>query len=68
MTAIPVPPSIALHQLYSVPPTGRVMDLGTRFGSLIILEKEERLFSLFWDFKILLVSYIVRWVNMGKIQ
>lgn len=61
MTAIPVPPSMALHQLYSVPPTGRVMDLGTRFGSLIIiiLSKEERLFSLFGILRFLLA-------NMGR--
>ena len=42
MTAMPVPPAMALHQLYSVPPTGRVVDSGTRFGSLIVEVRERK--------------------------
>lgn len=51
MTAMPVPPAMALHQLYSVPPTGRVMDSGTRFGSLIVEVRERErdcVFSFFF--------------------
>lgn len=68
MTAIPVPPVIALHQLYSVPPTGRITDSGIRFGSLIILRKKKRreILKILFDFR-LVTSY--GWeclANMGN--